>query len=70
MSGNKKDISVIITTYNEEKFIAEALMSVVNQTLNPLNFEIIVVDDGGTDNTDKVLNSLKKEHNLSFRYMK
>lgn len=46
-------ISVVIPVYNGEKFIFEALNSVVNQTLKP--FEIIVIDDGSVDDTAKIV---------------
>lgn len=55
-SNNDKktpEISVIIPAYNAEKFIAEAITSVLNQTFGDL--EIIVVNDGSTDNTLDVL---------------
>lgn len=55
--------SIIICTYNEEKTIAEVLIACCK--LNP-DSEIIVVDDGSTDNTEHVLNELSKEY--SFRY--
>ena len=42
-------ISVLITVFNTEKYIAQALRSVVDQ--NYPNMEIIVVDDGSTDHT-------------------
>jgi glycosyltransferase involved in cell wall biosynthesis/ubiquinone/menaquinone biosynthesis C-methylase UbiE len=46
-------VSVIITTYNRSNFISEAIDSVLGQTF--LDFEIIVIDNGSTDNTGKVL---------------
>lgn len=46
-------ISVIIAVLNGEKFIAEALQSVMDQDYNPL--EIIVVDDGSTDKTAAIV---------------
>ena len=46
-------ISVIITTYNQSAFIGEALESVLTQSHQPS--EIIVVNDGSTDDTDAQL---------------
>ena len=46
-------VSVIIPVYNAEKFIIETLDSVFAQTYRPI--EIIVVDDGSTDKTAKIL---------------
>lgn len=46
--------SVIIPAYNCEKFIAETIESVFNQTY--LDFEIIVIDDGSTDRTKSLIN--------------
>ena len=50
-------ISVIINVYNGENFIRKCLDSVINQTYK--NIEILVVNDGSTDNTLSILNNYK-----------
>ena len=47
------DISIIIPIYNGDRFLSETIDSVLSQTYK--NFEIIIVDDGSTDNTYQVL---------------
>ncbi len=46
-------ISIIIPVYNGENFVLQALQSALNQTYK--NIEIIVVNDGSTDNTEKII---------------
>jgi glycosyltransferase involved in cell wall biosynthesis len=48
-------ISVVIPAYNEEKFLPRAIKSVLNQTVKP--DEILVIDDGSTDNTRLIAES-------------
>ena len=50
-------ISVVIPTYNRAYCIEKSIYSVLNQSYS--NLEIIVVDDGSTDNTKKVISSIK-----------
>ncbi len=45
--------SVIIPVYNGEKFIAEAIRSALRQV--DVNVEVIVIDDGSIDNTQKIV---------------
>lgn len=48
-------ISVVIPMYNAEKFIADCLNSLLAQTFK--NFEVIVIDDGSTDNSPAIVDS-------------
>lgn len=58
--------SIIIPTYNRANFIAKTLDSLLKQTFH--DFEIIVVDDGSTDNTEDVVNSFN--HSKIFYHRK
>lgn len=50
--NNKIDVSVVIPVYNAEKTICECVDSVVNEMVaNALSYEVILVDDGSTDNS-------------------
>jgi glycosyltransferase involved in cell wall biosynthesis len=53
MMYQKGLVSVVIPTFNYEKIIAETLESVINQTYT--NLEIIVTDDGSSDNTHEIV---------------
>ena len=50
-------VSIIIVCYNGEKFIKRSIQSILNQTYNKI--EIVFVNDGSKDRTEKVLESLR-----------
>lgn len=52
-------ISVVVTCYNIEAYIGKCLDSLINQTLQDIEF--IVVDDGSTDKTADIINEFKKK---------
>lgn len=51
----KPTVTVLIDTYNHERFIEEALVSVLEQDFDPSEMEILVVDDGSTDRTPEIV---------------
>ena len=63
------DISIIIPTYNKENRLDITLQSLVNdykKSKKEHNIELIVVDDGSTDLTNKIVNKYKKDINLKY----
>lgn len=48
-------VSVVISTYNQAEFLPEAIGSVLDQAFQ--DFEIIVIDDGSTDNTPEIVSA-------------
>lgn len=61
-------ISVIITTYNREKYIELALKSALKQ--KNVNFEIIIIDDESTDNTTKIISPYLSDKRIKYYKIK
>lgn len=57
-------VSVLLPSYNHEKYIEESILSVINQTYK--NIELIVIDDGSTDNSIKIIKNLNKDNKFLF----
>lgn len=58
-------VSIIMPSYNTADYIGESINSILNQTYQ--NFEIIIVDDCSTDNTDEVIAGFKDDR---IKYLK
>ena len=58
--------SVIIPVYNAEKYLKKCLDSVLNQTYT--NYEIIIVNDGSTDNSEKIIKDYESRYS-SINYI-
>ena len=50
-------VSIIMPSYNTGKFIGETINSVIDQTY--INWELIIVDDCSSDNTDEIIKNIK-----------
>ena len=60
-----KTVSVVIPNYNNEGYVARAIESVLSQTFT--DYEIIVVDDGSTDNSKRVINTFGNKVQYIFQ---
>lgn len=58
-------VSIIMPSYNTAPYIEETIQSVLNQTYT--NWELIIVDDCSTDNTDEVLETIKDDRIRCFK---
>jgi len=73
---NNKVISVVMGAYNSEKYISEAIESILNQTYK--NFEFIIIDDCSTDKTNMIIRKyavkdnriklIKNSNNMGLTY--
>jgi len=63
---NKMEVSIIIPTYNHKEILREALEFLFNQSYPKENYEIVIVDDGSTDGTEKMINSLSPPCRLVY----
>jgi len=59
-------VSVIIPTYNRGKVLSKSILSVINQTHKQL--EIIIIDDGSSDNTESVVSAFKDQRITFIRH--
>jgi O-antigen biosynthesis protein len=62
------DFSVITPTYNRRTVLAQCLDALARQSVRPEMFEVIVVDDGSTDETEQFCHNFQP--NYSFQYLR
>ncbi|MCX7610901.1 MAG: glycosyltransferase, partial [Ignavibacterium sp.] len=65
---SNKLLSVIIPTFNRAHYLKESIESLVDQTLDKDKYEVIIIDDGSTDNTQQLCKKFHKEINLRYFY--
>src|ERR1700731_4357046 len=64
---SKPFITALIDTYNHQSFIEDAINSVLNQVFPASETEILVVDDGSTDNTREIVRKFAPRVRLLFK---
>lgn len=60
------EVSVIIPLYNTEKYIAETIQSVINQSFT--NWELIIIDDGSTDSSPSKVKSFLNDNRIKYHH--
>ncbi|MEM0518347.1 glycosyltransferase family 2 protein [Aequorivita flava] len=60
----KLKVSIIMATFNRAHFIEETLISIQNQTFK--NWECLIIDDGGTDNTEEIIQSFIQDKRFHY----
>ena len=65
MSAKKPLVSILMAVYNGEKYLREAIESMLNQTY--MNFEFLIINDGSTDATEEIILSYNDDR---IRYIK
>lgn len=61
-------VSIIVPSHNHEKYITQCIESIINQSYK--NFELIVIDDGSTDNSKNILEDLYAKYNFILIFQK
>ncbi|MDR0866644.1 MAG: glycosyltransferase [Candidatus Symbiothrix sp.] len=59
-------VSMVVPSYNHAAYIEECILSIVNQTYK--NIELIVIDDGSTDNSRAILERLQKQYGFILEF--
>lgn len=61
-------VTVIIASYNHAPYIEKSILSVLGQTYS--NIELLVVDDGSSDESVEIINGLQKKYEFDFKVQK
>ena len=59
-------VTILLSTYNGEKYLGKQLDSIYNQDLDNANISMVVRDDGSQDDTASILESYKEKLNITI----
>ena len=68
MGTSSPSLSAILCTFNRAELLSQTLDSIVGQSLDRSDFELIVIDDGSADDTRKVVESYERRLPLRYAY--
>ncbi|KJR40273.1 Glycosyl transferase, family 2 domain protein, partial [Candidatus Magnetoovum chiemensis] len=63
-------VSVIIPTYNRSETLLKTLKALASQTLSRNKYEVVIVDDGSTDSTEKAVKNFIETTQIKIKYLK
>jgi len=61
-------VSIVVPSYNHASFVEKCINSILTQDYD--NYELIVIDDGSTDNSDEILSRLQKKYGFYLEFNK
>jgi glycosyltransferase involved in cell wall biosynthesis len=68
--GNALQLSVVLATYNRAETVRRTLDHLAKQDLDPRAFEVIAIDDGSPDHTERVIAEIKAQVPFELSYMR
>ena len=67
LQGNKLNLSIVIPVFNEDRYL-EKLFDQLKKFFNKDDIEIIIIDDGSTDNSNIIIENFKTKKNFKFNF--
>ena len=64
----KSKVSILMTVYNHQDYVRKAILGILSQTYK--NFELIIINNGSTDNTGKIIKKFKDKRIRFFHFKK
>ena len=68
LQGNKLNLSIVIPVFNEDRYL-EKLFNQLKKFFNKDDIEIIIIDDGSTDNSNIIIENFKTKKDFKFNFI-
>jgi glycosyltransferase involved in cell wall biosynthesis len=67
---DRYDVSVVIPTYNRREILSYTLLSLSKQEMDKDKFEVVIIDDGSTDDTRDMVKTFETQLHVTYRFLK